>query len=114
MASAANAPLRIFSDLHEQTVGIASNTEDYSGRFKIFTFAIGGDLDGIKSLFNRGLASPFDVCESNKRTALHVSHRMFNGADVLLIVGIKYAAGYNHRGISQFLIDTRDEYQLGR
>jgi hypothetical protein len=37
----------------------------------IITYAVKGNLDGIKSLFNKGLASPFDVID-NGRTALHV------------------------------------------
>jgi hypothetical protein len=43
-----------------------------SGNSDVFNFAIQGNLEGIKSLFSKGLASPFDVCESNGRTPLHV------------------------------------------
>lgn len=35
-------------------------------------FAVQGNLAEIQSLFNQGLASPFDVAMSNGRTALHV------------------------------------------
>lgn len=38
----------------------------------IFTFAIQGDISGLKKLFRDGLASPYDVAASNGRTALHV------------------------------------------
>jgi hypothetical protein len=47
------------------------------GNASVFTFAVLGNLDGIKSLFNKGLASPYDVCVSNGRTALHVSETQF-------------------------------------
>jgi hypothetical protein len=83
-----------------------------AGNSEIFTFAIRGDLGGIKSLFSQGLASPFDVCESNGRTALHVSHRLLKSTEGTLIVGTKYAAGYNHREISKFLIDTGADTKL--
>jgi len=39
----------------------------------VLTFAVQGNLDGIKSLFSKGTASPYDVALSNGRTALHVS-----------------------------------------
>jgi hypothetical protein len=39
----------------------------------VLTFAVQGNLDGIKSLFSKGVASPYDVALSNGRTALHVS-----------------------------------------
>jgi hypothetical protein len=38
----------------------------------VISYAVLGKIDGIKSLFDKGLASPFDVI-SNGRTALHVS-----------------------------------------
>jgi hypothetical protein len=38
----------------------------------VLTFAVQGNLDGIKSLFSKGIASPYDVALSNGRTALHV------------------------------------------
>jgi len=37
----------------------------------VINYAVQGNLDGIKSLFNKGLASPFDIID-NGRTALHV------------------------------------------
>lgn len=42
------------------------------GNSDIFTYSIAGNLEGVKSLFDQGLASPFDVCETNGRTPLHV------------------------------------------
>jgi hypothetical protein len=39
----------------------------------VFSFAVQGNLAEIRSLFNKGLASPYDVGLSNGRTALHVS-----------------------------------------
>jgi hypothetical protein len=39
----------------------------------ILSFAVQGNLDGIKSLFSQGIASPYDVGFNNGRTALHVS-----------------------------------------
>ena len=39
----------------------------------ILFFAVQGNLEGIRSLFDQGLASPYDVGISNGRTALHVS-----------------------------------------
>lgn len=39
----------------------------------VLSFAVQGNLDAIRSLFNQGLASPYDVGLSNGRTALHVS-----------------------------------------
>jgi hypothetical protein len=38
----------------------------------ILIFAVQGNLDGIKSLFSKGVASPYDIALSNGRTALHV------------------------------------------
>jgi hypothetical protein len=38
----------------------------------VLTFAVQGNLDGIRSLFSKGIASPYDVALSNGRTALHV------------------------------------------
>lgn len=38
----------------------------------IFTFAVQGNLSGLKKLFKDGLASPYDVAARNGRTALHV------------------------------------------
>ena len=35
-------------------------------------YAVQGDIEGIKSLFSKGLASPYDVALTNGRTALHV------------------------------------------
>lgn len=43
------------------------------GNADIMRFAVSGNLDGIKSLFKQGLASPYDVVFSTGRTALHVS-----------------------------------------
>lgn len=40
---------------------------------KIFSLAVQGDLSNMKNLFRDGLASPYDVCAGNGRTALHVS-----------------------------------------
>ena len=45
----------------------------FSGDAKIFTFAIEGDLEGLKKLFEEKAASPHDVAVSTGRTALHVS-----------------------------------------
>lgn len=45
------------------------------GNSDIFRFAVRGNLEGIKSLFEQGLASPYDVAFSTCRTALHVSPR---------------------------------------
>lgn len=39
----------------------------------VLSFAVQGNLEAIRSLFNQGLASPYDVGLSNGRTALHVS-----------------------------------------
>lgn len=39
----------------------------------VFVFAVQGNLDGMRSLFKRGAASPFDVGVGTGRTALHVS-----------------------------------------
>ena len=47
---------------------IVSNTSD------IMFHAIAGNLDGIARLFERGLASPFDVTHNFGYTALHVSN----------------------------------------
>jgi hypothetical protein len=44
-----------------------------NGSADIFAFAVQGDIDGIKSLFSQGVASPYDVACTNGRTALHVS-----------------------------------------
>lgn len=38
-------------------------------------YAVQGDIEGIKSLFSKGLASPYDVALNDGRTALHVSTR---------------------------------------
>jgi hypothetical protein len=43
-----------------------------AGSSDLFSFAVQGNFDGIKSLFSRGLASPYDVAATNGRTALHV------------------------------------------
>ena len=45
----------------------------FSGNAKIFTFAIEGDLQGLRKLFEEHAASPHDVAVSTGRTALHVS-----------------------------------------
>lgn len=45
----------------------------FSGDAKIFTFAIDGDLEGLRKLFEEKAASPHDVAVSTGRTALHVS-----------------------------------------
>lgn len=45
----------------------------FSGDAKIFTFAIEGDLEGLRKLFEERAASPHDVAVSTGRTALHVS-----------------------------------------
>lgn len=42
------------------------------GSSDIFSFAVQGNLEGVKSLFRCGMASPFDVAATNGRTALHV------------------------------------------
>jgi hypothetical protein len=42
------------------------------GSSDLFSFAVQGNFDGIKSLFTRELASPYDVAATNGRTALHV------------------------------------------
>ena len=42
---------------------------------EIFSCAVRGDLDGMKSLFERGLASPFDIGIGTGRSPLHVSTR---------------------------------------
>jgi hypothetical protein len=39
----------------------------------VLSFAVQGNLAEIRSLFNKGLASPYDIGLSNGRTALHVS-----------------------------------------
>ncbi len=44
----------------------------------VFTFAVQGNISGLKNLFKSGLASPFDVAASNGRTALHVSFPYLN------------------------------------
>ena len=38
-------------------------------------YAVQGDIEGMKSLFSKGLASPYDVALDNSRTALHVRTR---------------------------------------
>lgn len=38
-------------------------------------FALGGNIDGLKDLFRRGLASPKDVSETRGYSLLRVSHR---------------------------------------
>lgn len=43
------------------------------GDAKVFTFAIEGDLEGLKRLFQEKAASPHDIAISTGRTALHVS-----------------------------------------
>ena len=43
----------------------------------ILSFAVQGNLEGIKSLFSQGIASPYDVGLSNGRTALHVRSNGF-------------------------------------
>ena len=39
-------------------------------------YAVQGDIEGIKSLFSKGLASPYDVALDSGRTALHVCNRV--------------------------------------
>ena len=39
-------------------------------------YAVQGDIEGIKSLFSKGLASPYDVALDSGRTALHVCNRI--------------------------------------
>ena len=45
-------------------------------------YAVQGDIDGIKSLFSKGLASPYDVALTNGRTAFHVCIRSLPGMDI--------------------------------
>ena len=42
------------------------------GDAEIFAYAKSGNVDGMKSLFQRGLASPHDVQYDSGVTALHV------------------------------------------
>jgi hypothetical protein len=58
-----------------------------AGSSDIFSFAVQGNFDGIKSLFSRGLASPYDVAAPNGRTALHVCTNWFRvSGDEMLTV----------------------------
>lgn len=56
------------------------------GNASVFTFAMLGSLDGMKSLFSKGLTSPYYVCISNGRTALHVSNTQLKLSAQLMTV----------------------------
>ena len=45
-------------------------------------YVVQGDIEGIKSLFSKGLASPYDVALDSGRTALHVCNRVLYGYDI--------------------------------
>ncbi|KAK3173114.1 hypothetical protein OEA41_006443 [Lepraria neglecta] len=64
------------------------------GDAKVFTFAIEGDLEGLKRLFQEKAASPHDIAMSTGRTALH------------------YGIVYNHKDVCQFLLDQGADSQV--
>ena len=57
-----------------------------SGNSDIFRQAMQGNIEGVKSLFNEGLASPYDTASNYGYTSLH------------------YAADYGHTELCDFLI----------
>ena len=50
----------------------------------IFKFAKRGNINGIKTLFSQGLASPFDVDDDDGETALHASTSSLNSMIMML------------------------------
>ncbi|KAI0977540.1 ankyrin repeat-containing domain protein [Xylaria arbuscula] len=72
-------------DTPQLVISIPRTVPDNS---EVFAFAVQGNIEGLVSLFNRGLASPSDVGVGTGRTPLH------------------YAVNYNHARVAQYLIQA--------
>jgi hypothetical protein len=67
------------------------------GDSPIFQCAIEGDLMGMQRLFGDGLASPFDVAQSTRRTVLHVSLSHLSGPILLTLLCLARCDVQSHR-----------------